>query len=34
VLHGKNAMPSWQGVLAPPQLDELWAYIREHATQQ
>jgi mono/diheme cytochrome c family protein len=31
VLHGKNAMPSWQGVLAPPQLEDLWAYIREHA---
>jgi len=31
VLHGKNAMPSWQGVLAPPQLDDLWAYIRAHA---
>ena len=34
VLHGKNAMPSWQGVLAPPQLDDLWAYIRAHANQQ
>ena len=34
VLHGKNAMPSWQGVLAPPQLEDLWAYIREHANQQ
>ena len=31
VLHGKNAMPSWQNVLAPPQLEDLWAYIREHA---
>jgi mono/diheme cytochrome c family protein len=31
VLHGKNAMPSWQGVLTPPQLDDLWAYIRAHA---
>jgi mono/diheme cytochrome c family protein len=34
VLHGKNAMPSWQGVLAPAQLDDLWAYIRAHAYQQ
>jgi len=34
VLHGKNAMPSWQGVLAPPQLDDLWAYIRARANQQ
>jgi mono/diheme cytochrome c family protein len=34
VLHGKNAMPSWQGVLAPAQLDDLWAYIRAHAYEQ
>lgn len=34
VLHGKNAMPSWQGVLAPAQLDDLWAYIRANAYQQ
>ena len=34
VLHGKNAMPSWAGVLAPPQLEDLWAYIREHANPQ
>lgn len=34
VLHGKNAMPSWQGVLAIEQIDELWAYIRAHAYQQ
>jgi mono/diheme cytochrome c family protein len=33
VLHGKNAMPSWQGVLAPPQLEDLWAYIRQHANE-
>ena len=33
VLHGKNAMPSWQGVLTPPQLEDLWAYIRAHAYQ-
>jgi mono/diheme cytochrome c family protein len=34
VLHGKNAMPSWQGVLTPAQLDDLWAYIRAHAYEQ
>jgi mono/diheme cytochrome c family protein len=34
VTHGKNAMPSWQGVLAPAQLDDLWAYIRAHAYEQ
>ena len=34
VLHGKNAMPSWQGVLTPPQLEDLWAYIRANANQQ
>lgn len=34
VLHGKNAMPSWQGVLAPPQLEDIWAYIRAHAYQR
>ena len=34
VLHGKNAVPSWQGVLAPPQLEDLWVYIRMHAYQQ
>jgi mono/diheme cytochrome c family protein len=34
VLHGKNAMPSWQNVLTAEQIDELWAYIRAHAYQQ
>ena len=34
VLHGKNAMPSWQGVLVPAQLDDLWAYIRANAYEQ
>ncbi len=33
VLHGKNAMLSWQGVQTPPQLEDLWAYIRAHAYQ-
>jgi len=34
VLHGKKAMPSWQGVLNSEQLDELWAYIRANAYQR
>jgi mono/diheme cytochrome c family protein len=28
VLHGKKAMPAWQGVLNADQLEALWAYIR------
>jgi mono/diheme cytochrome c family protein len=31
VQSGKNAMPSWQGVLTPEQVEALWAYIRAHA---
>jgi len=31
VLHGKNAMPSWEGVLDPAQIEALWAYIRANA---
>jgi mono/diheme cytochrome c family protein len=34
VMHGKNAMPSWQSVLTSEQIEELWAYIRAHAYQQ
>jgi mono/diheme cytochrome c family protein len=34
VLHGKQAMPSWQGVLTAEQIEQLWAYIRAHAYQQ
>jgi mono/diheme cytochrome c family protein len=34
VQHGKKAMPSWQGVLSSDQIDDLWAYIREHAYQK
>jgi mono/diheme cytochrome c family protein len=34
VTHGKNAMPSWQGVLTAEQIEDLWAYIRAHAYQQ
>ena len=33
VLHGKKAMPAWQGVLGGEQLDALWAYIRANAYQ-
>jgi mono/diheme cytochrome c family protein len=33
VTHGKQAMPSWQGVLNAEQIDALWAYIRSHAYQ-
>ena len=33
VLHGKKAMPAWQGVLGVEQLDALWAYIRANAYQ-
>lgn len=31
VLHGKNAMPPWDGKLTPDQVESLWAYIRAHA---
>jgi len=34
VLHGKKAMPSWQGVLTTQQIEDLWAYIRNNAYQQ
>ena len=33
VLHGKKAMPAWQGVLSAEQLEALWAYIRANAYQ-
>jgi mono/diheme cytochrome c family protein len=33
VLHGKKAMPAWQGVLNADQLEALWAYIRANAYQ-
>ncbi|MGP0091770.1 MAG: c-type cytochrome [Xanthobacteraceae bacterium] len=32
VLHGKNAMPSWEGVLTAEQIENLWAYVRAHAS--
>jgi mono/diheme cytochrome c family protein len=34
VLHGKKAMPSWQGALTMEQIEDLWAYVRSHAYQQ
>ena len=34
VQHGKNAMPSWKGVLTSEQIDDLWAYVHEHAYQK
>jgi hypothetical protein len=34
VLHGKRAMPSWDGALSLKQIESLWAYIRAHAYQQ
>jgi len=33
VQHGKNAMPSWQGVLTQEQIEALWLYIRARAYQ-
>jgi alcohol dehydrogenase (cytochrome c) len=33
VLHGKNTMPSWQGALTMDQIENIWAYIRAHASQ-
>ena len=31
VLHGKNRMPPWEGVLDTAQIESLWAYIRANA---
>jgi mono/diheme cytochrome c family protein len=33
VLHGKNALPSWEGVLDAAQIEALWTYIRANAYQ-
>jgi mono/diheme cytochrome c family protein len=33
VLHGKRAMPSWQGALTMEQIEDLWVYVRAHAYQ-
>ena len=34
VTNGKNAMPSWDGVLSDADLDALWAYIRTNANDK
>jgi mono/diheme cytochrome c family protein len=34
VLHGKRAMPSWEGALSTEQVENLWAYVRANAYQQ
>jgi mono/diheme cytochrome c family protein len=34
VLHGKRAMPSWQGAFTMDQIEDLWTYVRTHAYQQ
>lgn len=31
VMNGKNAMPAWRGVIKPPDIEALWAYIRANA---
>ena len=31
VLEGRGQMPSWQGVVTPEQIEQLWAYVRRHA---
>jgi mono/diheme cytochrome c family protein len=31
VLHGKRAMPSWEGALSMEQIENLWTYVRAHA---
>ena len=31
VLEGRNQMPSWQGIVSPQELDQLWAYVRSRA---
>ena len=33
VREGKGQMPSWKGKLTDEQIDQVWAYIREHAVQ-
>jgi mono/diheme cytochrome c family protein len=31
VLHGKRAMPAWEGALSTEDIENLWAYIRANA---
>jgi len=32
VMSGRNQMPAWQGIIGRDELDQLWAYIRSHAS--
>ncbi|MDB5545706.1 MAG: cytochrome c like protein [Hyphomicrobiales bacterium] len=34
VTNGKNAMPSWDGVLSDQDKEDLWAYIRANANDR
>ncbi len=34
VLHGKRAMPAWEGALDGEQIAALWAYVRANAYQR
>lgn len=34
VLNGKNQMPPWKGVLSDADIDNLWHYIRAHASEK
>jgi mono/diheme cytochrome c family protein len=34
VLHGKRAMPSWEGALSTEQIENIWAYVRANAYHQ
>jgi quinohemoprotein ethanol dehydrogenase len=31
VLEGRGQMPAWRGLIAEPELDQLWAYVRSRA---
>jgi mono/diheme cytochrome c family protein len=31
VLEGRGQMPSWQGVISPQEIDQIWAYLRRFA---
>ena len=31
VLEGRGQMPSWQGIVSPQEIDQLWAYVRRNA---
>lgn len=34
VLEGRGGMPAWNGVLSPPELEQLWAYLRTRSEQR